>query len=761
MYFKKRRGRRRRVAFKIKKDTIFSAISILCLVGAIVSLLSFFAEGTVVRQTAQPFLSRFFGWGTFFIPIILGLAGLILSRAFSHKIIQPRVLLGIFGLMVCSLAIFNLFIPNQQAALAGDGGGVFGLYIHSYLKGIVGGLGSIIILFLGALVFFLVTFNLSFKQIAVFFSKKVFPVLKKIWALFYGFFGKFFRKKEGDGEGVLESAQSSLTENDFSQLNTGENKETSEDGIKMEILPPYFCPVTKDQFSPNTASTSVSPDVTVEENSNISGTEKPKRKPQVWQYPSVDLLSDTPSGQADRGDIKQNAATIEATLSSFGIKVRVVEVNSGPSVTQYALQAAEGTKIAKIMNLQNDVALALASPTGSVRIEAPIPGRSLIGVEVPNYKSSIVDLKGILSSSLAKKDKSPLLFGLGLDVAGNPITSDLAKMPHVLVAGQTGSGKSIMLHVLLMSLLFRRSPEEVRLILVDPKRVEMPLYSGIPHLFTPVVTEPEKALGSFKWAVTEMERRYKIFEKAKVRDLAGYNEQSGFQALPYIVIVVDELADLMAVAPVEVEKNICRLAQMSRATGIHLVLATQRPSVNVLTGLIKANIPCRISFSVASLIDSRVIIDQPGAEKLLGKGDMLYVPPTSSKPLRVQGAYVSPTDIKKLTQFLKDQDYEPLAESALVMELPVPDIDSFNHPVKNINGQSLDDLFSEAVGVVAREKRASASLLQRRLSIGYSRAARLIDEMEMMGVISSGSGNKPRDVLIDDPDTFFKRLGNS
>jgi len=348
-----------------------------------------------------------------------------------------------------------------------------------------------------------------------------------------------------------------------------------------------------------------------------------------------------------------------------------------------------------------------------------------------------------------------LLVGLGLDVAGAIVTSDLGKMPHVLIAGQTGSGKSIMLHAFLLNLLFRRSPEEVRLILVDPKRVEMPLYSGIPHLLTPVITSAEEAISPLKWAVSEMEKRYKLFEKAKVRDLAGYNEFSGFQALPYIVIVVDELASLMVVAPVEMEKNICRLAQMSRATGVHLVLATQRPSVNVLTGLIKANIPCRISFSVASLVDSRVILDQSGAEKLLGKGDMLYVPPTSSKPMRVQGAFVSPSDIKKVVQFLRDQEYQPLTGELL---FETENITGFGESESVAGDESLDSLFPDALEVVVRARRASASLLQRRLSIGYARAARLIDQLEMLGAISTGSGSKPRDVLVDDSEMFLKRL---
>lgn len=414
-----------------------------------------------------------------------------------------------------------------------------------------------------------------------------------------------------------------------------------------------------------------------------------------------------------------------------------------------------GTKLSKIMALQNDLALALATSTGNVRIEAPIPGKSLVGIEIPNISPDTVSLKNILSNDIMRSSKSKLAVGLGLDVSGDVISADIAKMPHVLIAGTTGSGKSVLMNAIIATILFRASPSEVKLILVDPKRVELTDYNDIPHLLTPVIVEPEKILSALKWATAEMDRRYKLFHEAQVRNISSYNELSGFQALPYIVIVVDELQNLMEFAPVEVEDNIVRLAAMARATGVHLVIATQRPSVDVITGLIKANIPCRIAFNVSSMIDSRVIIDQPGSEKLLGKGDMLYVPPDASKPMRIQGVYVSDTEIRNLISFLKRSGIEP-DYTEEVIQMPVGKFKA--HGL--IEGES-DELFEEAVRTVCQYDRASASLLQRRLRIGYARAARLLDTLEEAGVVGQGEGSKPRDVLVKNPDDFFATRQNA
>lgn len=475
----------------------------------------------------------------------------------------------------------------------------------------------------------------------------------------------------------------------------------------------------------------------------------------IWEYPPLSLLSEAPGEKADRGDIKKVAAVIEKTLQSFGIDARVSEVNLGPAVTQYALEIALGTKVSKITSLSNDLALATEAPTGQIRIEAPIPGRNLVGIEIPNRSLEVVTLKTMLASSVMQKARSKLVVSLGLDVSGNPVVTDISKMPHVLVAGTTGSGKSVLINSFISSLLFRGSPSEVKLILIDPKRVEFTSYNGIPHLLTPVIVEVEKILSALKWAMGEMDRRYKLFAERGVRNIDSYNELSGFQALPYIVIIVDELADLMMFAPVDVEDSIARLAQMARATGIHLVIATQRPSVNVITGLIKANIPCRIAFNVSSMIDSRVIIDTPGAEKLLGRGDMLYIPPDQAKPTRIQGAFVSEKEVKKLTEYLKSKaphvEYtDEITNQQLVLK-------KGGNAGSSGSGTN-DQFFQEAVRVVCQYDRASASLLQRRLSVGYARAARILDQLEGAGVVGPGEGSKPRDVLVKNADEFLASL---
>ena len=481
-------------------------------------------------------------------------------------------------------------------------------------------------------------------------------------------------------------------------------------------------------------------------------TTKPGEDKGVWEYPPITLLSDGPGQKADRGDTRKNADVIEQTLDSFGITAKVAEVNSGPAVTQYALKIALGTKVSKITSLSSDLALALAAPTGQVRIEAPIPGRDLVGIEIPNRGLEFVTLKRMLESPVLRKAKSRLAVALGLDVSGNPLIADIAKMPHVLVAGTTGSGKSVLINSWICSLLFRTSPSEVRLIMVDPKRVELTGYNGIPHLLTPVIVEQDKILSALRWTMNEMEHRYKQFAEVGVRNIDGFNELSGFQAMPFIVILIDELADLMAYAPVEVEDTICRLAQMARATGIHLVLATQRPSVDVITGLIKANVPSRIAFNVSSMIDSRVVLDMPGAEKLLGRGDMLYIPPDQAKPTRIQGTFVSDQEVAKVVEFFKKQQV-PVQYTEEVTTQPTTSMKKSGQSMGGGDGK--DQLFEDALRLICQHDRASASLLQRRLSVGYARAARILDQLEEAGIIGPGEGSKPRDVLVKNADDYL------
>ena len=480
-------------------------------------------------------------------------------------------------------------------------------------------------------------------------------------------------------------------------------------------------------------------------------TTTPGQQPAMWEYPPLTLLSDGPGQKADRGDMRKNAETIEKTLDSFGIAAKVVEVNTGPAVTQYALRLSLGTKVSKITSLSSDMALALAAPTGQVRIEAPIPGRDLVGIEIPNRGLEFVTLKRMLQSDVLRKAKSRLSVALGLDVSGSPLIADIAKMPHVLVAGTTGSGKSVLINAWICSLLFRNTPSEVRLIMVDPKRVELAGYNGIPHLLTPVIVEPDKILSALRWATNEMENRYKRFAEVGVRNIDGFNELSGFQAMPYIVILIDELADLMAYAPVEVEDTVCRLAQMARATGIHLVLATQRPSVDVITGLIKANVPSRIAFNVSSMIDSRVVLDMPGAEKLLGRGDMLYIPPDQAKPTRIQGTFVSEQEVAKVVDFFRKKEV-PVQYTEEVTTQPLTGMKKGGITG---GGDGHDPLFEDALRLICQHDKASASLLQRRMSVGYARAARILDQLEAAGIIGAGEGSKPRDVLVKNADEYL------
>ncbi|MBU3935309.1 DNA translocase FtsK, partial [Patescibacteria group bacterium] len=466
---------------------------------------------------------------------------------------------------------------------------------------------------------------------------------------------------------------------------------------------------------------------------------------QIWQYPPFSIFDGTPGAKADRGDVRKNAEIIEKTLDSFGITARVSEVNNSPSVTQYALEVALGTKLAKIVGLSNDLAMALAAPGGQIRVEAPIPGRSLVGIEVPNRSLEVVPIRQSLESPEMKQAKSKITVPLGLDVSGKNKVSDIAQMPHILIAGQTGSGKSVCINSWICSILFRASPDEVKFIMVDPKRVELTPYNGIPHLLTPVITDPEQVVSSLKWAVSEMERRYKMFTEVGAKNIESYNNMAGFQSIPFILIVIDELAEIMLFSPSEVEENICRIAQMARAVGIHLIIATQRPSVNIITGLIKANIPARISFAVASMIDSRVILDCPGAEKLLGRGDMLYIPPDLAKPLRVQGCFVSDKEIKNLIENLKAQKTMEYDEQ--ITSQPISSPESSSRNLVSIRGEERDALFDSALDLIYNTGKASASLMQRRLKIGYARAARLLDQLEKSGFIGPSNGAKARQIL--------------
>jgi S-DNA-T family DNA segregation ATPase FtsK/SpoIIIE len=471
-----------------------------------------------------------------------------------------------------------------------------------------------------------------------------------------------------------------------------------------------------------------------------------------WQFPSVNLL-DQKQDKADAGDVNGNAQIIRDTFANFNIDVEMEGANVGPRVTQYTLRPPTGVKLTKITALENNLALDLAAH--AIRMEAPIPGKRAVGIEVPNIKGAMVRLSAILQSREWNELKSPLGFAIGKDISGKPVVADLAKMPHLLVAGQTGSGKSVMINDILTSLLYRSSPSDLKLILVDPKQVEMKPYDDIPHLLTPVITEPEKCISALKWAVAEMERRYKALSEVGKRNIAEYNLLKKEEGMPYIVIVIDELADLMMVAARDVEALIVRIAQKARAVGIHLILATQRPSVDVITGLIKANVPARIAFTVASLVDSRTIIDQMGAEKLLGMGDMLLLTSDMPKPKRVQASFISDEETAKVNDFIRGQRPPQYDEEIISQPVQLGGKGGVVAEIGGGGGSSEDDMFREAVRCVIEGKKASTSLLQRRLRIGYGRAARLIEEMEEQGIVGAADGSRPREVLVTSLDEVF------
>ena len=471
-----------------------------------------------------------------------------------------------------------------------------------------------------------------------------------------------------------------------------------------------------------------------------------------YEYPPVEILS-LGEKKATKGSAKaltENAAKLQQTLYSFGVSAKVQDVSVGPTITRYELKPAEGTRVSKIANLADDIALNLAAET--IRIEAPIPGKQAVGIEVPNEKKEAVHLREVIDSDEFSNNKSKLSIALGKDVAGKTVVADIAKMPHVLIAGSTGSGKSVCINSIITSIVYNAKPSEVKLVMVDPKVVELSVYNGIPHLLIPVVTDPKKAAGALAWAVIEMDERYNKFAQKGVRDLKGYNKaiekENENAKLPQIVIIIDELADLMMVAAKEVEEAICRLAQKARAAGMHLVIATQRPSVDVITGLIKANVPSRIAFAVSSQVDSRTILDCAGAEKLLGKGDMLFYPVGATKPQRIQGAFVSDDEVEKIVDFIKSN-----AGDVVYNEEIIESIENSNKSDKELleseaSDNTCDPLLNEAIETVVETGQASTSFIQRRFKVGYARAGRIIDQMEERGIISGYQGSKPREVLM-------------
>lgn len=699
---------------KLKKKTVYTLFAITCFVVSVILFISYGKHGPSAI-TINDFLKDKFGSLGFMAPIALIFLGFLFLHLKKMYLSRLNVFLGFMLFFISLLGLTKAGAVGQELF------GIFGEILTPRIADIV---------FIGGLLV----------GVIVFFDTSIDDIIEGLSACVKTLKRLIPRSIFAARPKPLINRNKPMTIKGGQEVQ--EAKHDSPPSQKTDPTPPPIIHKKEPELLPDKLVTNVL-------SQTVNG---------VWEYPSLSLLSDTPGRKAERGDIKKVASTIERTLDSFGIEARVAEVNLGPAVTQYAIEIALGTKVSKITSLANDLALATEAPTGQIRIEAPIPGRSLVGIEIPNRSLEVVTLRTMLSSTTMQKAKSKLSVALGLDVSGNPLTVDISKMPHMLVAGTTGSGKSVLINSFITSLLFRASPQEVRLILIDPKRVEFSVYNGIPHLLTPVIVEPEKILSALKWAMGEMDKRYKLFAERGVRNIDSYNELAGFQVLPYIVVVIDELADLMMFAPVEVEDAIARIAQMARATGIHLVIATQRPSVNVITGLIKANIPCRIAFNVSSMIDSRVVIDGPGAEKLLGRGDMLFIPPDQAKPTRIQGTYIAEKEIKKLVDNLKSKHY-PVEYTEEVISQPLP-LKGSGKGMSSGGGDGKDGEIEEAIRLVCQFNTASASFLQRKMSIGYAKAARILDQLQEMGVVGPVDGAKPRDILIRNAEEFLSNLNN-
>lgn len=680
-------------SLKLKPDTVKSIFFIFFLILSVISVISFLRQGSFA-SSFNILLQDYFGFASVMIPFMLLLISFLFTKI-KIFLKEANIFFGFLIMFISSLALFKQ--------------GLVGIFLWNQTLAVFSEIIAFILFFFTFIVGIVILFDTNVVQI----FKLVVKILIAIKKYTVGLSVKSNEKKE------------KIVQKEPIFAKSEEPHFSKKDDQKFLDIPPVFKSENTSIFAPPVLS---------------SGSN------QVWNYPPMSIFDNTPGAKADRGNVTKNAGIIEQTLESFGITARVADVNESPSVTQYAIEVALGTKLTKVVSLSNDLAMALAAPGGQIRVEAPIPGRSLVGIEVPNHSLEVVPIRRILESEAMKNARNKICVPLGLDVAGLPKIADIAKMPHVLIAGQTGSGKSVCINSWIVTLLFRASPDELRLIMVDPKRVELTPYSGIPHLLTPVIVEPEKVVSALKWAVSEMERRYKIFTEVGAKNIEGFNNTSGIQSLPYIVIFIDELADIMLYSPAEVEDNICRIAQMARAVGIHLVLATQRPSVNIITGLIKANIPTRLAFAVASMMDSRVILDSPGAEKLLGRGDMLYIPPEQAKPSRVQGCFVSDREITKLVDFLKTQRVGEYNDE--ILKQPVKSPSSMSPNMNVVDGENHDALFAQAVELARNTGKASASFFQRHLRVGYARAASILDEMEKAGIIGPVNGAKAREILI-------------
>jgi S-DNA-T family DNA segregation ATPase FtsK/SpoIIIE len=734
--------------FDVKQSVLREIWAVIYFALAAITFLSIKGAFGIIGDLLIELLNPTLGWGIFILPPIFLLVSFMLFFARTINFGLTKIV-GISFMVVSVLSIIHLAVPIEklhEVARMGQYGGYVGFVTNFFMRAWlnIGNIGAAVVFVSLGIISILLTFEVSLAEIAKIFKPEIIKLEPK----------KDRKETEVDddeeeddeisadnvsvaSDDVLKAIYGTKDTNirinrplNASELagleNEDEDSEDAEDeaSLKMEKHP-------------------------VGSETSIDGQPKSEAEDpdySEWEFPSLDLLdSEVLAIESDDDVLTSNAELIRSKLEQFGIQVSMQDIHVGPTVIQYTLKPDEGVKLSKITSLKNDLALALAAP--SIRIEAPIPGKSLVGIEVPNQHRSTVHLREIIESPEFKEGDSLLKFPLGRDVSGKPIIADLQQMPHLLIAGATGSGKSVGMNTFLLSLLYQNSPVDLKLILIDPKKVELRDYNSIPHLLTPVINDPEKAALALRWCVAEMNRRYQqCADKAK-RNITDYNADPAIEEkMSTIVVVIDELADLMMSSGKEVEASICRIAQMARAVGMHLVIATQRPSVDVITGLIKANIPTRIAFAVSSSIDSRTILDGIGAEDLLGKGDMLYLASGKAKPTRVQGIYVSSKEIEKVTNRVKLTSAPEFNDEVISTRVAgqrlngIPDSSS---------GADDDDLYEAAMTVIRENRKASASLLQRRLKVGYARAARLLDILEEKGVIGPSNGAKPRDILID------------
>ena len=725
------------VGLNLSPDTKRGIAIVLFLVAAAVSGLGILDGAGSFGQIIAKILRLVFGNVSYVTPaIFLGVAGSLFlggrSRVRSgeqkdelKEVSMTRTYLGAALFVFAITGILHLFVIRHNPLTSpfelvkdGLGGGYFGVFTSYPLETLMGFGAALVVLIALGIIAILVTFDLSLHRI--------FMAVRSLFNI-----GKL---KEGVPGQPAKNASPEAVQNQAPvKINTMETLGFAVNQVKKVPIPVREEPIAKSDV-----------DADGEASARPALASAPDRfRKDQWKLPPTDILEE-PNTPVHSGNIEANVKIIKKTLEDFGVTVEMGEVNVGPTVTQYTFRPAVGVKLAQIVSRQDDLALALAAP--SIRVEAPIPGKSLVGVEVPNPSKAVVGLRGLLESQAFTGSPANLLFALGRDVAGHPMMADLSKMPHLLIAGATGAGKSVCINTLMTSFLYRNSPEELRFIVIDPKRVELTLYNGVPHLLTPVITDHRQAVNALKWMVSEMDQRYRTLSEAGKRNIEEYNASSK-EKFPYLVLVVDELADLMAVAKADVETSIVRLAQMARAVGLHLILATQRPSVNIITGLIKANITSRIAFSVASQIDSRTILDMAGAEDLLGHGDMLFTSASLPKPKRIQAPFMSEKEVRRVVDFLKNQS-GPVDYQTDILEKPQKALGV------GAGGDDDDDVDSDminaAIEEIGRSRKASASFLQRRLKVGYARAARILDVLEERGLIGPADGAKAREIYMDD-----------